>query len=646
MHMNYASHSTRTFGIPLIAVLMAGCATVAPQPAIKAGDKVGIQFTCRLKNGELAASTSVDVNNSSLPKSPLFVKRMTGEDAVVTAGGEKSRNIREMKTRPFEGWIMTGLARSVVGMKQGDEVTLEVSAERLSELPPEEQYLKIPRVRKQPKEMKMPLDKFKSLAKKDPVVGQPFAIDPAIPGTVVSVTGNEVLLRFAPTAKEVELIFGKGVISEKDDHYEIDIKAVKGSLFRTGGLAGRIAEVDADTMTLDYGHPFAGEALKCNVTVESVQPGEMNAADSGETAIIRSLDDALAKAAAGSQPGTVERGDLVKVNYTAMLGDGTVFATTLESVANDPLRKKISWFRAPANYAAGELVAGKEQILPGLGEAVLGLGAGAKKELRLTADKAYGQPDQQKKVQVPCVRSLPLFIRMPAAEYTKRFSSFPVLNSEVDLIPYFKAKVTEVTKQDVALQFLAKAGQKYTDEYGTITVSVKGDQVTTTLAPAIGAEFPLKDATGIITATDGTTFTVDANNPLAGKDIVIEFEVVSLSKAQDMKAEPIDWIEGYDGGLTEAKKEKKPVFLLLYADWCGWCKKTLTETIPDPRIARLKDRFVWARVNSDKEHKYKKMFGKSGFPMMVLLNPDGTVLKKIEGYKDAEGLKTELESVL
>jgi hypothetical protein len=129
---------------------------------------------------------------------------------------------------------------------------------------------------------------------------------------------------------------------------------------------------------------------------------------------------------------------------------------------------------------------------------------------------------------------------MPSAEYTKRFSSAAVLNSKVDLIPYFKAKVTEVTKQDVALQFLARDGQTFTDEYGTVTVSVKGDKITMKLAPAIGVEYPLKDATGIITATDGATFTVDTNNPLAGKDIVIDFEVVSLSKAKDAKTSPIN----------------------------------------------------------------------------------------------------------
>jgi|GEM_PF-1606586 len=607
---------------PAMTAMLAGCAGSAPQSAIRAGDRVGIQFTCRLANGELAAATSSEANNSAQPKSPLFVKR-SRNDAVEITAGDTVLDLREAKKKSFEDWIMNRLAVPVIGMRQGGEADVEISAERPA-LPQEDQFITIPRIRRHAKEMKMPLDKFKLLAKRDPEVGKPFTIDPAFPGTVVGVAGQEVELRFAPVAPEVDLPFGRGIISDKGDHYEIDIQAKKGALVRSSGLAGRIVDAGPDFIKLDYGHPFAGETLKCHVAVESVQPAE--------------------KAAATADG--VEPGDLVSVNYTAMLDDGSVFGTTLESVAKDPARKKVAWFREPASYGPGEVVAGKAELLPGLGEAVLGLASGAKKEIRLSADKAFGQPDPQKLVQFPCSRELPRTVRMPAEEYTKRFASFPVMNKEVDLIPYFKAKVTEVEEHDVALQFQAKEGQTFSDTYGTVTVHVKEDTITTTLAPAIGAEFPLKDGVGIISATDGVTFTVDANNPLASKSVVIDFEVVSVTKKASLKTGAIQWVEGYEQGLAEGEQAKKPVFLLLYADWCGWCKKTLNETLPDPRIASLRDRFVWAKVNSDKEHKYMEMFGQNGFPMMVLLRPDGTVLKKIEGYRDAESLKGELESVL
>jgi len=51
------------------------------------------------------------------------------------------------------------------------------------------------------------------------------------------------------------------------------------------------------------------------------------------------------------------------------------------------------------------------------------------------------------------------------------------------------------------------------------------------------------------------------------------------------------------------------------------------------------------KVNSDKEKKYYEQYGQKGYPLIVLLKADGTVIKKIDGYRDARALKGELEAV-
>jgi len=139
---------------------------------------------------------------------------------------------------------------------------------------------------------------------------------------------------------------------------------------------------------------------------------------------------------------------------------------------------------------------------------------------------------------------------------------------------------------------------------------------------------------------------VDGNHPLAGKNIVIDLEVVKVTGAAAKKTKPVDWIEDHEKGVAKAKEEGKPALLVLYAEWCGYCKKLFDETIPDPRIERIKDKFVWVKVNSDKEKKYYDQYGQKGYPLLVFLKPDGSVIKKIDGYRDARGLKAELEGVL
>ena len=330
--------------------------------------------------------------------------------------------------------------------------------------------------------------------------------------------------------------------------------------------------------------------MKCDVNVMSVQPGEKKADGGGDKVdkdVSQTLNNVPVKAATegspGSapavRPGTVERGDLVRIDYTAALDDGAIFSTSLESAAKDPARKKVSWFREPAHYASEEIVAGKAELVPGLGDAVLGLGAGAKKQIRLTPDKAFGPPDPQKQVQLPCSRTFPRVVRLPADEYVKHFSSFPVLNKEVDLVPYFKARVTEVTEKDVALEFLVKNGETFSDSIGTVAVSVVGNRITTIKA-RYRRRVPDKDETGIITATDGTSFTVDTNNPLAGKSIVVDLAVVSLTKAAALQAKPIEWVEEHDTGLARAKQEKKPAVLVSTPTGAGSARGSLPRPCP------------------------------------------------------------------
>ena len=59
--------------------------TAAETDLIKPGDKVGVQFTCRFKNGEIASSTSTAVAKNPEPKSSIFLPRSKDDPIAVTA---------------------------------------------------------------------------------------------------------------------------------------------------------------------------------------------------------------------------------------------------------------------------------------------------------------------------------------------------------------------------------------------------------------------------------------------------------------------------------------------------------------------------------------------------------------------------------
>lgn len=74
-------------------------------------------------------------------------------------------------------------------------------------------------------------------------------------------------------------------------------------------------------------------------------------------------------------------GDMVSVNYTGKLGDGTVFDS---SDGHEPLQFEI----------------GTSAVIPGFEQAVVGMQAGESKTATVPADQAYGQRDTDRVVEV------------------------------------------------------------------------------------------------------------------------------------------------------------------------------------------------------------------------------------------------------
>nr|NJM04438.1 thioredoxin fold domain-containing protein [Desulfobacula sp.] len=203
-----------------------------------------------------------------------------------------------------------------------------------------------------------------------------------------------------------------------------------------------------------------------------------------------------------------------------------------------------------------------------------------------------------------------------------------------------------MTDEFILLHNLATDGRVEQAPFGRTTVSLEGDTITITLTPIIGAEFEAGEKKGFIISADQDRFVVDFNHPFAGQKLFLDLSLVSFTKASAFKDIHIPWIEDHDTGLETARLQEKPAVLVLYADWCQWCKKLFDETFQDPRIKLLKDEFVWVKANSDLDKGLKSFYKQAGFPMLVFLDDKGNMVKKLEGFKDADSLLFELETML
>lgn len=88
----------------------------------------------------------------------------------------------------------------------------------------------------------------------------------------------------------------------------------------------------------------------------------------------------------------IEKGDFVKIGYTAKLDDGTVIDTTDEEVA-----KENDIFNERATYGDITVVVGERQVITGLDEQLEGKEVGFQGEIEVPSEKAFGEYDPEDK---------------------------------------------------------------------------------------------------------------------------------------------------------------------------------------------------------------------------------------------------------
>ena len=99
----------------------------------------------------------------------------------------------------------------------------------------------------------------------------------------------------------------------------------------------------------------------------------------------------------------------------------------------------------------------------------------------------------------------------------------------------------------------------------------------------------------------------------------------------------IKWWSDMSRASQEARDFKQPLVVDFGAEWCGFCKKLEKETFPAPEVQALKDKFVWARVDTDATPEPARKYNIEGLPTILVLDGNGKVLARLAGYlKPAE----------
>lgn len=105
------------------------------------------------------------------------------------------------------------------------------------------------------------------------------------------------------------------------------------------------------------------------------------------------------------------------------------------------------------------------------------------------------------------------------------------------------------------------------------------------------------------------------------------------------------WVTDYNAALATAVKENKKVLLdFTGSDWCGWCIKLKKETFDQPAFKEYADKnLVTVEIDfpqrktldpqlQKQNNALQEQYQVQGFPTLVLLDPQGKVIKQESGY--------------
>lgn len=263
----------------------------------------------------------------------------------------------------------------------------------------------------------------------------------------------------------------------------------------------------------------------------------------------------------------VQKGDTVYLKFIQKYENGTIIGTNYEDIA-----KKEGIIKD--KYPPLIFIVGKGQVPKGLENAVIGMKISDKKTITLEPKNAYGE---YQKELVALGDRIQYQDRNITAQITEHLTSeafkaafgnaAAILGDKVstDITPW-NYTITGIKDNNITVRAIITKGQSYklpetlwnstaievkdneatfrqnppdgfivSTELGNATVTATGDKIKITINPKIGDISVLNGIPARVTQINETHITYDANQPLAGKTIIFEIELIQKSKPGEIE---------------------------------------------------------------------------------------------------------------
>ncbi len=118
----------------------------------------------------------------------------------------------------------------------------------------------------------------------------------------------------------------------------------------------------------------------------------------------------------------------------------------------------------------------------------------------------------------------------------------------------------------------------------------------------------------------------------------------ALSLAYTHHRSKIRWLEYSEEAFKKARKENKPVYMLITAVWCYWCQVFEEKTLETEEVSGyLNEHYINIFVDYDRRKDIASRYPPTGLPTTVIFSPEGEELVSVPGFMDKERLLKSLK---
>jgi len=130
------------------------------------------------------------------------------------------------------------------------------------------------------------------------------------------------------------------------------------------------------------------------------------------------------------------------------------------------------------------------------------------------------------------------------------------------------------------------------------------------------------------------------------KKFVILGLIISGISSCSSKPVKINWVSSFPEALQTAGKNKQHILVFFYANWSKWSQVLEDSSLNTSRIANLKSKIIFTKLNAETEAGWTSKYKISDFPTLILLNSKGEEIDRVVGYLSSKELVNKINNYL